>query len=180
MHHTVASALICHASPEKGWAGGYRHISPTSKICPQNYHNGVGVSSSWSWLSAELTSKKIYLKKLPPPPMVARLGRKETASMKRCENWNVLLLIIHIMEIYLQFGLTHVHFFFWKQETNRFEDVQDGGGLLPLGGVEESGGYKGSGLSTMVDGTYRGAGRGQVWDSEPRLVAAWRSSWSGT
>ena len=29
--------------------------------------------------------------------------------------------------------------------------MADGGGLLPLGGVEESGGYKGSGLSTMVE-----------------------------
>ena len=25
---------------------------------PQNYHNGVGVLSSWTWLTAELTSKK--------------------------------------------------------------------------------------------------------------------------
>ena len=41
--------------------------------------------------------------------------------------------------------------FLSKQETNSFEAMADGGGLLPLGGVEESGGYKGSGLSTMVE-----------------------------
>ena len=39
--------------------GGLRHIfkNPTSKDFPQNFNNGVGVLS-WSWLTAELTSKK--------------------------------------------------------------------------------------------------------------------------
>ena len=62
MHCTVAPALKCHASPEKvaEW-GGLRHIFPPDfKFSPQKFHNGVGVSSSWSWLTTELTSKKLY------------------------------------------------------------------------------------------------------------------------
>ena len=37
------------------------------------------------------------------------------------------------------------------RETNSPKDVLDGGGLLYLGGSEESGGYKGYGLGMMVD-----------------------------
>ena len=48
-------------------------FSPTSNIYPKNYHNGVGVLSSWPWLTAELTIKKKKKKKkiLPLPPPVA-------------------------------------------------------------------------------------------------------------
>jgi LDH2 family malate/lactate/ureidoglycolate dehydrogenase len=37
------------------------------------------------------------------------------------------------------------------KETDSPKDVLDGGGLLYLGGAEESGGYKGYGLGMMVD-----------------------------
>ena len=37
------------------------------------------------------------------------------------------------------------------QETNDPKDVLDGGGLLYLGGSEETGGYKGYGLGMMVE-----------------------------
>ena len=36
----------------------------TSKKFPTNYHNGVGVLSSWPWLTAELT----FAAPPPPPP----------------------------------------------------------------------------------------------------------------
>ncbi|XP_039253952.2 putative oxidoreductase YjmC isoform X2 [Styela clava] len=37
------------------------------------------------------------------------------------------------------------------RETNEPSEVLNGGGLLPLGGAEESGGYKGYGLAMMVE-----------------------------
>lgn len=37
------------------------------------------------------------------------------------------------------------------KQTNTPSEVLNGGGLLPLGGTEESGGYKGYGLSMMVE-----------------------------
>ena len=61
-----------------GWGGGGGG-TPTQPPPPprlqivflsKKYHNGVGVLSSWTWLTAELTSKKKKKKKksCPPPP----------------------------------------------------------------------------------------------------------------
>ena len=64
----------------------------TSKKFPTNYHNGVGVLSSWPWLTAELTSKKKKKKKNenhrgggicpPAPPPPPREWYKEKARIK--------------------------------------------------------------------------------------------------
>ena len=72
---TAARAQKFCASPEKvaqrGGGGG------TSKKNPTNHHTGLGVLSSWPWLTAEPTSqKKIYIYGgggafTPPPPPVA-------------------------------------------------------------------------------------------------------------
>uniref|UniRef100_A0A0K0F4C4 Malate dehydrogenase n=1 Tax=Strongyloides venezuelensis TaxID=75913 RepID=A0A0K0F4C4_STRVS len=45
--------------------------------------------------------------------------------------------------------------------------IMDGGGLLPLGGVEEMGGYKGTGLSTMVE-IFCGILSGGAWGPNVR------------
>ena len=49
----------CCARPENfAGGGGLQHIFfRLQQFFPKNYHNGVGVLSSWPWLTAELTSK---------------------------------------------------------------------------------------------------------------------------
>ncbi|CAD6192570.1 unnamed protein product [Caenorhabditis auriculariae] len=58
------------------------------------------------------------------------------------------------------------------KETNKPKEILQGGGLLPLGGVENHGGYKGYGLCSMVE-IFCGILAGAHWGPH---VRKWMSS----
>ena len=120
-----AKCLATAARALKFWGGGggsLRHIfSPPSHNFPQKYHNGVGVLSSWTWLTAELTSKNKNMKKkksanhaFPPPPRDAAPGVKGKKGGKR--GIGIMMKLQEIYNLYICIG--SIEWFMWASTHN--------------------------------------------------------------